>query len=65
MPMATITSKGRITLPREVREHLHVGKGDRVEFEIERDGEVGCGQSPARWTNYLACSAGQVHLGGL
>lgn len=40
MPMTTITSKGQITLPREVREHLHVGEGDRVEFEIERDGEV-------------------------
>ena len=40
MPMATITSKGQITLPREVREHLHVREGDRVEFEIERDGEV-------------------------
>lgn len=40
MPAATITSKGQITLPREVRDHLHVREGDRVEFEIGRDGEV-------------------------
>lgn len=40
MPTATITSKGQITLPREVREHLHVREGDRVEFEIRRDGDV-------------------------
>ncbi len=40
MPAATITSKGQITLPREVRDHLHVREGDRVEFEIDRDGEV-------------------------
>ena len=40
MPTATITSKGQITLPREVREHLHVREGDRVEFEINREGEV-------------------------
>ena len=40
MPTATITSKGQITLPREVRDHLHVREGDRVEFEIDRDGEV-------------------------
>lgn len=40
MPTATITSKGQITLPREVRDHLHVREGDRVEFEIGRDGEV-------------------------
>lgn len=40
MVTATITSKGQITLPREVRDHLHVQEGDRVEFEIGRDGEV-------------------------
>lgn len=40
MPTATITSKGQITLPREVQDHLHVREGDRVEFEIDRDGEV-------------------------
>ena len=40
MPTATITSKGQITLPREVRDHLHVREGDRVEFEIDRDGQV-------------------------
>lgn len=40
MPTATITSKGQITLPREVRDHLHVREGDRVEFEIDLQGEV-------------------------
>jgi AbrB family looped-hinge helix DNA binding protein len=32
MPSATVTSKGQITLPKEVREALGVGAGDRVEF---------------------------------
>lgn len=40
MPVTTVTSKGQITLPKEVREHLHVGEGDRVEFLIEEGGEV-------------------------
>ena len=40
MSRSTLTSKGQITLPREVREHLHVKEGDRIEFEIGRDGEV-------------------------
>lgn len=40
MATSAITSKGQITLPKEVRDHLHVREGDRIEFAIERDGEV-------------------------
>lgn len=37
MPVATVTSKGQITLPKQVREGLGVESGDRVEFvELER-----------------------------
>lgn len=32
MPLAKISSKGQITLPKEVRDGLEVGAGDRVEF---------------------------------
>jgi antitoxin PrlF len=32
MPVATITSKGQITIPLEVRMRLQVETGDRVEF---------------------------------
>ncbi len=32
MTMATLTSKGQITIPIAVREALGVGTGDRVEF---------------------------------
>ena len=40
MSVATVTSKGQITLPKEVREHLHIGEGDRLEFLIGDGGEV-------------------------
>ena len=40
MPTATLTSKGQITLPRRVREHLRVQVGDTVDFVIGADGEV-------------------------
>ena len=36
MAPATISSKGQITIPADVRQALHVDTGDRVEFvEIE------------------------------
>jgi antitoxin PrlF len=40
MATATLTSKGQITLPKEVREHFHLGAGDRLEFVIGRGGDV-------------------------
>lgn len=38
MTTATVTSKGQITIPREVREALGIGAGDRVEFVAEEKG---------------------------
>ena len=35
---ATISSKGQIVLPREVRERLGVGQGDEVEFVMDDQG---------------------------
>ena len=32
MPTATVTSKGQITIPAQVREQMGVDTGDRVEF---------------------------------
>ena len=40
MSTATVTSKGQITLPKEVRDHLHLAEGDRVEFVIQPQGDV-------------------------
>ena len=37
MPTATLTSKGQITIPAQVRASLGVESGDRIEFvEIEK-----------------------------
>ncbi len=35
---ATITAKGQITLPKPLREALHLKTGDRVLFEEQEDG---------------------------
>ena len=40
MATATVTSKGQITIPALVRNHLRLNPGDRVAFNISRDGRV-------------------------
>jgi AbrB family looped-hinge helix DNA binding protein len=37
---SAITTKGRITIPKAIREHLGLKSGDRVKFFIHLDGSV-------------------------
>jgi len=37
MSVAAITSKGQITIPKDVRDRLGLRKGDRVEFKISKN----------------------------
>ena len=40
MSEATMTSKGQITVPKEVRERLKLEEGDKVYFDVGDDGVV-------------------------
>jgi len=40
MALATITSKGQVTIPKEVRDSLHLHTGDKIGFFITEEGEV-------------------------
>jgi AbrB family looped-hinge helix DNA binding protein len=40
MPVATLTSKGQVTIPREVRRALRIEAGDRIAFEVTSEGTV-------------------------
>ena len=37
---STITSKGQATIPKQIRDHLGVGPGDRLKFFVHADGSV-------------------------
>lgn len=39
MDKATVTGKGQVTLPRQIRERLKIEVGDKLLFDIE-DGEL-------------------------
>ena len=35
---ATITSKGQVTVPKPIRDRLHLKPGDKIDFILEEDG---------------------------
>jgi len=40
MVTSTLTSKGQVIIPKEIREHLKIHAGHRLEFRIASDGRV-------------------------
>ncbi len=40
MVAAKLTSKGRLVVPKPIRDHMHLHPGDRLDFVIQGDGEV-------------------------
>lgn len=40
MPVARLTSKGQLVIPKEIREHMQLQPGDQLDFMVRDDGEV-------------------------
>lgn len=57
-----LTSKGQVTIPKEVRRRLGLRPGDEIEFVEDQDGfrlRKCVGESPlAKWEGYLTHLAG-------
>jgi AbrB family looped-hinge helix DNA binding protein len=37
---ATITSKGQVTIPKDIRDRLNIGPGDQIDFIIGAEGDI-------------------------
>jgi AbrB family looped-hinge helix DNA binding protein len=44
--VSTITSKGQVTIPAEIRKHLGVRQGDKLSFVIDDAGDVALKVAP-------------------
>ena len=40
MATSTITTKGQVTIPKQIRTLLNIDKGDRIEFLVDNNGTV-------------------------
>ena len=40
MALATLTSKGQVTIPKEIRERLRLHSGDKIEIVATAEGEA-------------------------
>ena len=38
--ITTVTTKGQVTIPKAVREHLGIAAGSKVEFQLGADGNI-------------------------
>jgi len=44
----SVTSKGQVTIPAEIREHMGIKPKDKVQFEVDADGTVRVSPAPSR-----------------
>jgi bifunctional DNA-binding transcriptional regulator/antitoxin component of YhaV-PrlF toxin-antitoxin module len=58
--LAKITSKSQTTIPREVREALHVGAGDFIVWELSNDGSARVRKAQAVDRDYLRALEGTL-----
>ena len=40
MPTSLLTAKGQTTIPKKIREYLNLHPGDKVDFVVDRNGDV-------------------------
>ncbi len=40
MAISTLTTKGQVTIPKEIRTRLGLKPGDRLDFQLDEDGQI-------------------------
>jgi antitoxin PrlF len=61
----TLTSKGQVTIPKQIRDALNLAPGSSVEFAVNREGEVvihRVGARPSRQRDRFEAARGKADV---
>lgn len=61
----TLTSKGQVTIPKQIRDALNLAPGSSVEFAVNREGEVvihRVGAKPSRKRDRFEAARGKADV---
>ncbi len=61
----TLTSKGQVTIPKQIRDALHLAPGCEVDFAVNRDGDVvihKVGERPSRKPDRFEAARGKADI---
>jgi antitoxin PrlF len=61
----TLTSKGQVTIPKQIRDALNLAPGSSVEFAVNREGEVvihQVGAKPSRKRDRFEAARGKADV---
>lgn len=61
----TMTTKGQVTIPKRIREALHLAPGDGISFDVNREGEVvllKAGACPSRQFDRFESARGKAQI---
>jgi antitoxin PrlF len=48
VPIATMTSKGQVTIPKSIRDDLHLRQGDQLEFRVTKSRRIDVDPAPRK-----------------
>lgn len=61
--MPKITSKGQVTIPKRIRDHLGLKPGSQVEFTVVSEGKIGLVTAEKRAKSRFGAIRGSLNLG--
>lgn len=61
MSIATMTSKGQVTIPKKIRDMFHLGAGDKLDFQLTDSGMIVVRPVTRKVAEVFGCLESKVH----